>query len=161
MEAGVANHIDAVLGQLDSLDQQVQPQQFNRALASYSLYYANFPEQVIKIVYDSLQPGGIFFFCGPAQNNNAELKQFHETWLDNTILSASKSAIFMEVTGQNITRELFSKIEIVKFENALRFNSTAALFDYWSSYNLYNETLLMLLKWLQKNISSNMIILKQ
>ena len=111
---------------------------FDRAVACYSIYYANEPDHVLTAVHGSLKEGGRLFFCGPAKTNNAELKEFHQT-LSGTIRAGA--APFMEEAGQILARQLFDKVEVSTFENPLRFNSASALCEYWRSYNLYDPLL--------------------
>lgn len=112
---------------------------FDRAVACYSIYYANDPEQVFTSVHNVLKKGGRLFFCGPAKTNNAELKAFHHTLSGSTIRAGA--APFMEEAGQKLARQLFEKVEISAFENPLFFNSASALYEYWRSYNLYDPQL--------------------
>jgi len=95
----------------------------------------------VYMIYRVLKPGGILFFCGPAKDNNLELKQFHYTLRGEQPPAESEAAVFMEETGQRLARKLFAKVEIFTFQNPLRFNSANALYSYWSSYNLYDEKL--------------------
>jgi len=114
-------------------------QRFDRAVACYSLYYANDPGRVLAAVYRVLKSGGRLFFCGPADGNNAELKAFHHALSGNTIPAGAAS--FMEAQGQIMARQLFAKVEVSAFKNRLAFDSPAALFAYWRSYNLYDPQL--------------------
>jgi SAM-dependent methyltransferase len=124
---------------LDDIHNSFKENSFDRILSSFSLYYSQNPYNVIGTVYTSLKNGGIFFFCGPSKDNNAELKSFHNKikGINNSQLSGG--ALFMEETGQEITKEIFSSIEIFHFENKLNFDSPEALYSYWSSYNLYDR----------------------
>ena len=112
---------------------------FDHVVACYSIYYANRPEHVLGVVHRALKPGGRLFFCGPAANNNAELKAFHST-LPGASLPAGASQ-FMQETGQQLARQLFDAVEVSTFENPLSFTSAAALHEYWRSYNLYDPRL--------------------
>jgi ubiquinone/menaquinone biosynthesis C-methylase UbiE len=114
-------------------------ERFDRAVACYSLYYANDPEHVLTVVHGVLKRSGRLFFCGPAHTNNAELKAFHHALSRRTI--GGGAAPFMEETGQKLARQLFAKVEVSAFENPLSFSSAAALYEYWRSYNLYDPQL--------------------
>ncbi len=137
---GIEKRINLLHIGLDDLGTHLDEQVFDRALGSYSLYYAQHPRIVFEIVHRVLKPGGVLFFCGPAKDNNFELKQFHYALRGEQPPSEVGGAVFMEETGQQLSRELFTKVEIFLFKNPLRFNSADALYSYWSSYNLYDDT---------------------
>ena len=137
-EKGVRN-IQILLGRFDELESLLKGASFDRISSSYALYYSERPEKVVKTIREQLKPEGIFFFCGPARNNNLELKSFHYGIKGEPIPSQTDGTLFMEETGQQIAREVFSCVEVVFFENPLRFDSAKALYEYWSSYNLYEE----------------------
>jgi SAM-dependent methyltransferase len=144
VKAGVASRICICQSDLDEISSTVPPGPFDRVVACYSIYYAKRPDRVFKFLYEALRPGGVFFFCGPSNRNNAELKEFHDSLYALTGRSVPEkkgAAPFMEVTGQDLTREVFGNAEVFHFENPLRFDSAESLHSYWSSYNLYDETL--------------------
>jgi hypothetical protein len=51
------------------------------------------------------------------------------------------ASIFREGIGRDKTIEIFDKVDTTTFENILRFDSAQALYNYWSSYNLYDESI--------------------
>jgi ubiquinone/menaquinone biosynthesis C-methylase UbiE len=138
-ELGLEKRIRMLRAGLDELGQYLEEQQFERALASFSLYYAEKPRWVFQALYRAIKPGGILFFCGPAHDNNSELKKFHYSLRRDVPPPATGAAVFMEGTGQSLARDIFGAIEVFTFENSLRFNSANALYRYWSSYNLYDQ----------------------
>lgn len=138
---GLDQTITPILLGLDDLYEGFQPETMDRVLASYSLYYVERPQRVIQEIHRVLKPGGILFFCGPAHANNAEIKQFIGGVAGKPLAVGTKASRFMEETGQQITRKLFSRMEIFTFENPLRFDSAEALLGYWSCHNLYDENL--------------------
>jgi len=144
LEAGLGPRISTRNLDLDKVSSALEPGPFDRVIACYSIYYSKQPEPLFRFLHEALRPGGVFFFCGPSQRNNAELKEFHYSLynLINRPAPAAKTAApFMEGTGQDLTRDIFGNVEILYFENPLRFDSPEALHSYWSSYNLYDETL--------------------
>jgi len=124
---------------LDDIHNHLNENSFDRILSSFSLYYSQNPRNVIKTIYNSLKNGGIFFFCGPSKDNNEELKSFHNKIKGTNNSQLSGGALFMEKTGQQLAKEIFGSIDILHFENRLRFDSNEALYNYWSSYNLYDR----------------------
>lgn len=126
---------------LDDIDKQLHEQSFDRVLSSYSLYYAQNPRRVFSAVHRVLEANGIFFFCGPAKDNNLELKQFHYTLKGERVPPGQGASVFMEELGQQLAREFFDKVEVLTFQNPLHFDAPEALYDYWSSHNLYDEEL--------------------
>lgn len=140
-QLGLDDRISLLCCGLDDLDMHLHGHAFDRVLSSYSLYYAQYPSRVLKVVHQVLKPGGIFFFCGPAKDNNVELKQFHYALQGEQVAPEKGAGIFMEESGQQLAREFFEKVEVLAFQNPLRFDSAQALYDYWSSYNLYDVKL--------------------
>ena len=137
---GVMARITLIKSGLDETEKYASGTElFDRAVACYSIYYANNPEHVFTVVHGVLKRSGRLFFCGPAKTNNAELKAFHHALSGSTVRAGA--APFMEEAGQKLARQLFEKVEISTFENPLSFNSAAALYEYWRSYNLYDPQL--------------------
>jgi SAM-dependent methyltransferase len=139
-QQGLGTRISLQCGDLDDLGSLVNGSVFDRALGSYSLYYAKRPQRLFCAIVTALRPGGVLFFCGPSGDNNVELKHLHYSLLNERPVGTDASA-FMEKTGPQLARELFSKVDILKFENKLRFTSSDSLYSYWSSYNLYSDDL--------------------
>lgn len=138
-ELQIEARIDLLCAGLDEIETPLKAERFDRALACYSLYYARNPKKVFEVVHSVLNLGSIFFFCGPAKSNNAELKQFHYSLRGEQPPAERGASLFMEQTAQDLAREIFSKVQISAFENPLRFDSEEALHAYWRSYNLYDE----------------------
>ena len=126
---------------LDFLTSKIKKQKFDRILASFSLYYTRNPQALFRNLQGLLEANGFLFFCGPSQHNNEELKKFHLALDPDQQLAEAGGAIFMEKVGQEMAYDFFSKVEVFTFENTLQFNSAAALYQYWSSYNLYDVNL--------------------
>lgn len=140
-DLGLEKRVNHICIGLDEIDKYFREVEFNRVLSSYSLYYAQDAQKVIRDVKNILKPSGIFFFCGPTKNNNYELKQFHYDLKHEQVPSETGAALFMEKMGQHFTHEIFGNLEFFNFENPLNFNSPEALYNYWSSYNLYEPEL--------------------
>jgi ubiquinone/menaquinone biosynthesis C-methylase UbiE len=140
-ELELEKRISVLRAGLDELGEHLEEQTLDRVVASFSLYYARYPQRVLQTLYRALKPGGILFFCGPSHENNEELKRFHYSLPRGGPVTATGAAVFMEEIGQRLARDLFGEIELSSFENCLRFNSADALYSYWSSYNLYDPKL--------------------
>lgn len=141
-EAGVAELVTTTQCSLDEIPDRLGDARFDRVVASYSLYYAGVPGEIIRFIHRSLRPHGRFFFCGPANDNNRELKTFHNA-LKNIDGPGSPTAAsqFLEVEAPRIVEPLFAEHQSFAFENPLSFDSAAALYDYWTSYNLFDADL--------------------
>jgi SAM-dependent methyltransferase len=141
---GLDSCIEVCRCDLDEIAHHIRDARFDRAIACYSIYYAKRPEPLFRFVHSVLRPGGILFFCGPSQENNRELKKFQDSLyavVNKPVPARNSAAPFMEGLGQELACRLFGDAEIFSFENPLRFNSPEALYAYWSSYNLYDESL--------------------
>jgi SAM-dependent methyltransferase len=144
LAGGLGPSIDIRRADLDEVSSTLESGPFDRVVACYSIYYARRPEPLFEFLYRCLRPDGILFFCGPSEQNNAELKEFHNSLYSrlNLPVPARKGAApFMEGDGPALARRIYGNAEILHFENPLRFNSPDALYSYWSSYNLYDEVL--------------------
>jgi len=141
-EADLHERILPIACSLDDAAAAVPRLEFDRVLGVYSLYYAKNPEALFRWIHSRLKSGGILFFCGPSAENNAELKRFHDALSSQPAeRKLVEAAHFMEHSAPQWVRTLFSSVTLSTFENPLRFDSPQALFDYWSSYNLFDETL--------------------
>lgn len=138
---GLDRRITPLCCSLDALTVPLRGRTFDRALSSYALYYAARPAEVFRVVRETLKPGGVFFFCGPAADNNAELKHFHYGLRRQPPPQRTDASAFMEEHGPRLARQFFESVEVLVFENPLRFDSAEGLINYWRSYNLYDETL--------------------
>lgn len=144
IEEGVAPCIGIRQADLDDLASSVTTDTFDRVIACYSIYYTKQPQALFRYLHSVLTPGGILFFCGPSQENNAELKQFHNSLYElsgREVPQKKTAAAFMDGDGRDLAREIFGNAGVFYFENPLRFTSSEALYAYWSSYNLYDSTL--------------------
>jgi len=140
-ELGVEKRIDLLCTGMDDLGKYLPEQRFDRVLSAYALYYAQSPRTVLEVVYRSLKLAGMLFFCGPARDNNAEIKRFHYALRGEQPPVGSGWDVFMEEVGEPLAQQLFAQVETFTFLNPLRFDSAEALYMYWSSYGLYDETL--------------------
>ena len=139
VESGLDKRINTLCCGHDDIHKHLRENTYDRVVSSYSLYYSENPEKVIKTIWDSLKSKGVLFFCGPSKDNNRELKTLHYGLMGKPIPPETGAAAFMEDIGQRVARQFFRKVEIVLFENPLRFDSAKSLYTYWSSYNLYDE----------------------
>jgi ubiquinone/menaquinone biosynthesis C-methylase UbiE len=135
----VEKRIDLLHTDLDNIDKYLQGKSFDRILGCYSLYYVKDAEKLFETMHRVLKPEGILFFCGPAKNNNIELKKFHYDLLGEQVPDEGIASMFMEKTGQKLTYKYFNNVEIYAFQNPLKFDSEESLYNYWSSHNIYNK----------------------
>ena len=137
----VNNNIKTLNCGHDDIHLYLDNNQFDRVVSSYSLYYTNDTDSLIRSIWDKLNDNGILFFCGPSSQNNKELKEFHYSISDKEEPTTIGASIFMEGVGMKKTIEIFKKVDVVTFENVLKFDSAQELYNYWSSYNLYEESI--------------------
>lgn len=136
-ELGLKN-IQVQCMNLDDLNAQFKDSQYDRVVGSYSLYYAKDPRKLFQTIASLLKNNGILFYCGPSRGNNSELKEFHCAIAD-TKPKTTEAAEFMG--DRTLVKSFFPRVRVFSFENPLRFTSADALYDYWRSYNLYDEKL--------------------
>jgi ubiquinone/menaquinone biosynthesis C-methylase UbiE len=137
----LSDRVQLVRAELDDIEAHLHGRLFDRAISCYALYYARDPHCVLSSVHRTLRSDGILFFCGPANDNNSELKEFHYALLGETPPFGTKASQFMSDGGPSLAQELFSSIQVHRFENVLTFRSPESLYGYWSSYNLYDDKL--------------------
>jgi len=139
-ELTLESRISLLCKGIDDIGRYV-PQNVDRVVSSYSLYYAESPDTVFRALHRLMNTGGILFYCGPAKDNNDELKNFHYSLTGSRPPKSGGAGEFMEETGPRLARELFAAVEMFSFENPLRFDSADALYAYWAAYNLYDACL--------------------
>ena len=136
----VKDRIIPFVANFDEIGEHIRKFNFDRVLASYSIYYARDCKKVLELIHGIMNPNGVFFFCGPSSKNNMELINFHYGLLGrNASESYPAPVLFMEKLGQALAKSIFKKVDAFTFENILRIDSSKALYDYWKSYNLYDE----------------------
>jgi ubiquinone/menaquinone biosynthesis C-methylase UbiE len=138
---GLAARVRLVQVDFDDLAATVGARCFDRVLGVYSLYYSCEPCALFDTILRSLRPDGVLFFCGPSAENNAELKQFLADVRGSTGHEPSAGAKFMEQIAPEFVAVSFTQIKTFTFENPLRFDSPAALQQYWRAYSLYDPSL--------------------
>lgn len=140
-KARIGDRVRVVLSSLDGARPHLSGSRFDRAVGAYSLYYAEDTRALLELIHEILTPEGILFFCGPSRRNNAEIKAFHHSLRPEAPELLVEAAQFMESAAPQLCRGLFREVAVSRFENPLRFDSAEALFDYWKSYNLYDDSL--------------------
>ena len=138
---GLADRVDTLVTDFDDLARRIDGSKFDRVSSCYALYYANDPDSIFRWVRAALKGDGNFFFCGPSAENNAELKRFHYSLLGRTPEFDTAASTFMTDTGRRLASQYFGSVRVTAFENVLAFDSAESLYRYWSSYNLYDESL--------------------
>lgn len=139
-ESGATN-VTTIAGSFDALATRECAQRFQRAVSAYALYYAEDERRVLERIRSLLDDAGVLFFCGPAFDNNAEIRGLHHRVAGTEVPGPTAAAAFMEERGPALARELFSAVEIVRWENPIRFDSPDALVAYWSNHNLHDPAL--------------------
>ncbi len=135
------HNIETYHSDIDNIFKVHGLKRYDAMISSYALYYTHNPEQTIKNIYRKLKPGGKLFFCGPSKQNNAEIKNFHYKIKGGDIPPHTFASIFMEETGLQAVNKVFGKSKVLSFDNTLSFDSAEALYNYWSSYNLYDKSI--------------------
>ena len=123
---------------LDDIQSLSRQEDFDGVIGSYSLYYADDPVALFRNIRASLKGGGRLFFCGPAHENNMELRSLAAVATsEGGMLEPTRPSRFMEEWAPVICSSLFDSVEIFRFENWVRFTRADDLVDYWRSHNLY------------------------
>jgi SAM-dependent methyltransferase len=140
------NFIIPQIGNFDELDKILSTQSlieknlvkdFDRVISCFSIYYSKNPSKLFQVVNEVMSPKGVLFFCGPSRENNIELIRFHNKVRGEVL---EDKPTFMESEGIELAQRYF-RVEVSKFENPLRFTKPKDLYNYWSSYYLYDEAI--------------------
>lgn len=140
-QSGLQDRIEPHVLTLDRIGEIASPAEFDKIVASYSIYYVEDSNRLFETLSGALKPGGRLFFCGPSSENNAEIIKFHNEIKGESTGTAGSADLFMEGEGPALADKWFDSVETCTFENPLDFDSAEALVSYWSSYNLYEYDL--------------------
>jgi demethylmenaquinone methyltransferase/2-methoxy-6-polyprenyl-1,4-benzoquinol methylase len=141
LAADAPANVRTLAGRFDDLAAAPCDARFERAISCYALYYVEDAERAVARLHELLEPGGVLFFCGPAYENNAELRRLHWSLAEAEAPGPTPAATFMEQTGPALCERRFATVERFDFANEMRFDSADALVGYWSAYNLYDPAL--------------------
>ena len=141
-DRGVAERIRTVRMALDGVATGLDGGPFDRIVSSYALYYVNDPRPLFDKISKLLAPGGRFLFCGPAHENNLEVRRLVvAAGGDKGLLGPTRSSSFMVETGPASCERLFGRVETFRFANPVRFREAEEVVSYWRSHNLYDHRL--------------------
>lgn len=140
-QQGLEHRIRFLYLNLDEMQGHLRLDDFDRALSANSLSQVKYPQSAFHAIYQALKPGGLFFFYGPARKDLAELRLFIAALADRTPVQEGRDLLFMEKIALPHVQDIFPRVEVVQFENPLRFDSPEELFDRWYESALYEETL--------------------
>ncbi|HEY8584245.1 MAG TPA: methyltransferase domain-containing protein [Capillimicrobium sp.] len=141
IDAAGAGNVTTLAGRFDDLLQRDCGATFDRALSCYGMYYADDQEGLIARVHELLAPGGTFFFCGPSQANNRELRELHFGLKGEPVPGKTPAQRFMEDDAPRWCEARFASVERLDFTDEMRFDTAEGLIGYWSAYNLYDPEL--------------------
>jgi SAM-dependent methyltransferase len=130
------DRIETIHCGLDEID--LEGRSFDGAVGSYSLYYANDPQRLFDVI---ARASTRLFFCGPADDNNLELRCLSAEATGEPI-EPTRPSMFMEDVAPAICRQKFADVSIDRFENPVRFSTPDELVSYWTSHNLFREPVL-------------------
>jgi ubiquinone/menaquinone biosynthesis C-methylase UbiE len=135
--SGVADRIDLWNTDFESFAERANDLTLDRAYACFALYYAKQPSVIIASVAHALTDAGIWFFCGPAADNNLELRNV----IEEIGGRAPEFRSYMDEQGESDAAASFEHVSVSRFENPVRFGTEDDVHAYWSSYNLYDPAL--------------------
>ena len=157
---GFSARVETLCCNLDALGSSLRGRQFDRIVGSYSLYYSSDAEMLFAAIDSVLACGGRLFFCGPAHDNNLELRRLIAEAIgkEGAVAEKSRPSRFMEDWGPSICRRLFEHVEVERFENPVVFTQAADLIAYWRSHNLFDPSTVdavedRMREWFAANIS--------
>ncbi len=135
------HNIETVLSDFDNIPEYITNFKFDRVVSSYSLYYSKNPSILMETISKILSKDGIFFFCGPSNSNNQEVRDFIKSLDSNSIKAENKSVKIIDYFIEKHARNYFKKIESFSFDNPIIFKNAKNLYDWWSSHNLFEPHL--------------------
>lgn len=138
-EQGLERRIRFLYLSLDDLGGHLRADDFARALSNGALTQSRQPQVVFHAISQALMPGGVFFFYGPSRKDLADLRAFSSPISQVIPSQGERALLFMEKIGLPYAREIFSEVEILKFENTLCLDSPEALLACWRESAFYEE----------------------
>ena len=127
--------LKTIHSEFDTLE-KLPSQFFDNVISSYSFYYANNYDGLIKNVYQSMKKGAKIFVCGPSRKNNMEMKNF---LTKVGVEFGEGSAPFMEDELPKLFKKYFGNFENIEATNTIEFPSENDVWRYWSSHNMFNQ----------------------
>lgn len=135
----LSEKITTIRASLDDLAVATEGQMFDRVVGCYSLYYVDDAATLVRTIHGRLAPGGMLFICGPAYDNNLELRQLvAEVTGNGTVMAHSAPSIFMEETAHALVQDRFDTVSLSRFENLITYPDAEAVAMYWRSHNLFD-----------------------
>lgn len=139
-EKGLSDRIETLCLGLDDVPEALAGRRFDIVTSCYAFYYAEQPRALVRFVAEALRPSGTFFVCGPATNNNTELKELVAE-ASGVAPEPSVAAIVLHDECLPECRDQFADVTTEVFENGMRFETVDDLLDYWRNHNLYDAAL--------------------
>ncbi len=127
--------LKTIHSEFDSLE-KLPSQFFDNVISSYSFYYANNYDELLKNIYQSMKKGAKIFVCGPSRKNNMEMKNFLRKV---GVEFGEGSAPFMEDELPKLFKKYFGNFENIEATNTIEFPSESDVWKYWSSHNMFNQ----------------------
>ena len=138
-QQGLERRIRFLYLNLDDLGGHLRDDDFDRALSNGALTRCRQPQAVFYAISQALRPGGMFFFYGPSHKDLEDLGAFSSTVSQEIPAQGERILLFMERIGLPYAREIFSEVEILKFEDTLCLDSPESLFACWRESAFYAE----------------------
>lgn len=137
---GLSTRVVTLRCNFADLGSTLADRKFDRILGSYSLYYSTDAEALFADIDAALADRGKLFFCGPARDNNMELRRIiaTATGKPEAVTEPQRPAILMEELGPAICGRLFGHTELDHFENPISYTAADDLIAYWRSHNLFD-----------------------
>mgnify|MGYP001332041257 CR=1 FL=1 len=110
---------------------------FDAVVSSYAFYYSHDSELLLRKIFEKMKDGAKIFICGPSFQNNMGMKNLLKKIGVNF---GEGSAPFMENEAPKLFEKVFGNVERLVFKNVISFPSAEAVWDYWSSHNMFNAS---------------------
>lgn len=138
---GVSDRVRAIGSDLDSIGEIFKSESFDRIVGAYSLYYVTHIDCLFSTLAGLLRPGGCLFYCGPAYDNNLEIRSFIAGISGTPSPESTSASEFMEETSQASARRHFASVKSLRFENPITYATAHDLVRYWRNHNLFHHGL--------------------
>lgn len=135
-----AKNIFVFEADLTEIPEKVERSGFDRILSSFAIYYTKNPQKTFHDLYAVLKPGGLFFMCGPTEQNNLEFLELVRLAGGAFSKDFLRWSSFLERDARAIVQELFQEVNVEYFNNPVEFPDAETLFKYWQATALYDAS---------------------
>ncbi len=133
-QAGLEN-IEARLGNIDTIVNDLQGQTFDLIVSSYAIFHATDMVGLIKDLRSLLVDQGQLFICGPGEGTNREMLQLLNRVIVNPASRPNPQQDFISIVQIAEAARDYASVETSRLMNEIRFKTPHALLGWWRNHS--------------------------